>query len=191
MLKNDFLYIAQNILPATPKYDFFSYLIARPKNDKAFKSDGSNASRKQGVKAPVIYTETVSLEKNVVGLAFGKNATNLEKARGLDGVITIDFDGCLSTFRIEAKTHQAAISARKLLEYAEEIFQVPSNIVGLIIGRNGRNILDIKRKSGIERIGEVKEKGFQREKVIFVASSQHDICCSKDGHREKSFEMSP
>ncbi|GFO26693.1 hypothetical protein PoB_005319800 [Plakobranchus ocellatus] len=64
---------------------------------------GGYASRKQGVKAPVIYTETVLLEKNLVGLAFGKNAANLEKARGLDGVITIDFDGCLSTFRIEAK----------------------------------------------------------------------------------------
>uniref|UniRef100_A0A914YF26 K Homology domain-containing protein n=1 Tax=Panagrolaimus superbus TaxID=310955 RepID=A0A914YF26_9BILA len=98
-----------------------------------------------------------SVARDLMGLAIGSEGSNIKAAREVDGVTSIAIDESRETethcfFKIFADNYDAAENARALLEYLTESVKVPSEMVGKIIGKNGKTIQDIVDKSGVIRV---------------------------------------
>lgn len=123
-----------------------------------------------------LFESRIIVPDHLMGLAIGGHGTNIQAARKIDGIVSIEIRESPSAFFIRSHTIEGLHKARSILEFSERIVEIPRSLAGKTIGRNGRVIQEIVDKSGVVR---VKIEGDQENSIpsehvpfVFVGTSE-------------------
>jgi fragile X mental retardation protein len=93
-----------------------------------------------------------SVPRDLMGLAIGTQGSNIQRARQLPGIHSVDLNEDTATFCISGESEAAISAARELLEYTERRLLLPRDMISRIIGRNGHNIQSIVDRAGVVQV---------------------------------------
>ncbi|KAL5476248.1 hypothetical protein EMCRGX_G026170 [Ephydatia muelleri] len=96
--------------------------------------------------------------QDLVGLAIGRLGSNINSAREIPGVRSIDIDDYTSTFFIRGESMEAVNKAREIIEFSKDTILVEKVLAGRVIGKNGKYIQQILEKSRVNSIRVVGEE---------------------------------
>lgn len=101
-----------------------------------------------------------SIERELIGLIFGKGGRAIADAKKMSGVdyIKVTQAGSQPLVTVVGPTQESVEAARELLEFVTEHVPVLPEQVGWLIGRGGRNFKDLQDKTKVTRLNVDKIK---------------------------------
>lgn len=116
----------------------------------SWKNDTAN--QLQMVQNQCGFVEVLKLPDNLMGLAIGAQGANIQKARKLPGIRSIEVDEERCSLHIYGENETCIKQAVSFLDFAEETFSIPKSLVGKVIGKGGKIVQDIVDRSGVVRV---------------------------------------
>jgi len=104
-----------------------------------------------------ITEEFVVEDDSLVGFIIGSGGENIKKVRQEHDVEVSVLDGSPTKVVIRGETREQVAAARAQCEFVSKIIPVEQDMIGWMFGKAGRNIQEIKAKTGVVKITLHKE----------------------------------